>query len=404
MTWGVARIGRVYLSERYTLSEQHNAGTRERTIQIDGQDYVGWYGHDDASVRRSQEDILGLADQIVPVVFQNKTDQNGYYQVHDVGADVTDWPGEIRSFTWSFILRKYGPDTAVDLESRLGFAIRANDFALTGERWHAPPIGHYAYFTGSTLPGSTISRTSQDGAISVYRVIPANVSPRWGCPVASYAGGRVRILTDGYERNGTVLRANATGWELSNGLVRVTPLSSNGMLSIDSWGGTAWETKAWHIARGGATTSLGTFDQMSVTRNEPELCTIRLMKNASPGRTYVDLTLRRGSRFVEVYVQTDSATTLGAYLQTTETASDQTATGYVVASADDADGNRFIVGSSKTVAYTTNRGLSKAAVTGLDIYIGSVVNGGSAVAGDTATALRDQYIGAVSEMITAVQR
>jgi len=402
--WGVAQVGRVYLSETYTLSEQHNAGTRERTIQISGQDFTTWRSHADADVRRAQEDVLGLADQMVWVVFQNKTDHNGYYQVHDVGADLLDWPGEVRSFNWSFILKKFGPDTATDLESRVGAVVRANNFALTGERWHAPPIGHYAYFTGSTLPASTMSRTSQDGVISVYRGIPVNINPRWGCPVASYPGGRARVLTDGYERNGTLLRANATGWELSNGLVQVLPLTANGMLQINSWGGAAWETKAWHIARGGATTSLGTFDQMSVTRNDPELCTVRLMKNASPGRTLVDLTLRRGSRFVEVYVQTDTSSTLGAYLQTTETASDQTATGYVTASADDADGNRFIVGSSKTVTYTTNRGISKAAVTGLDMYIGSVVGGGSAVSGDGAVALRDQYIGAVSEMVVAVRR
>lgn len=402
--WGVAQVGRVYLSERYTLSEQHNAASKDRTIQIDGQDYTGWHAHDDAAVRRAQEDILGLADMIVPVVFANKTDQNGYYKVKDVGADVTDWPGEVRSFSWSFILEKFGADSSVDLESRLGFAVRANNFVLSGERWHSPPIGHYGYFTGSTLPSSTISRTSQDGAISVYRGIPANINPRWGCPVGSYAGGRVRILTDSFERNGTILRASPTGWELSNGLVRVTPLAANGILSVDSWGGTAWETKAWHIAKGAATTSLGVFEQMSVIRNDPELCTVRLLKNASPGRTYVDLTLRRGSRLVEVYVQTDTSTTLGAYLHTTETASDQTATGYVTASGDDADGNRFIVGSSKTVTYTTNRGISKAAVTGLDVYIGSVVGGGSAGAGDTATAIRDQYIGSVSEMTTVVHR
>lgn len=402
--WGVAQAGRVYLSERYTLSEQINASTKERTIQIDGQDYTGWQGHDDAAVRRAQEDIMGLADAVVPVVFANKTDQSGYYRVRDVGAEVIDWPGEARSFTWGFILHKFGPDTAVDLESRMGFSTRTNNFALTGERWHAPPIGHYGYFTGSTLPGSTIVRASSDGNVSVYRVIPANVNPRWGCPVGSYGSGRVRILTDGHERNGTLFRASPTGWELSNGLVRVTPLAANGMLSVASWGGTVWESKSWHIAKGGATTSLGAFDQMAVLRNDYELCTIRMLKNASPGRTYVDLTLRRGSRLVEVYVQTDSASTLGAYLEMTEASSDQTATGYVTASGDDADGNRFIVGSSKTVAYTTNRGISKAAVTGLDMYIGSVVGGGSAGAGDTAVALRDQYIGSVSEMTTVVHR
>jgi hypothetical protein len=393
------------VSERYTASEQHNAGTGERTIAIDGQSFTSWRGYDNSAVVRAQEDILGLANQVVSVSFEDKTEQSGYYRVKDVGADILYWPDDaVRSFTWSFILHKYGPDNSVDVESRVGTIVRDNDFALTGERWQAPPIGHYGYFTGSTPPSGSVSRTGSEGAITVYRTIPAAVNPRYGCPVASYPAGRARLLIDAYERTGTLLRAAGTTWELNNGLVRVRPLTSGGMLSVDSWGGTAWETKAWHIAKGGATTSLGTFDHATVIRNDFEMVTLRLMRNGSPGRTYVDLTLRRGSRFVEVFIQTDSAATLGAYLETVETASDQTASGYVVASANDADGNKYIVGSSKTVTYTANRGISKASVVELDVYIGSVVGGTGAAAGDAATDLRNQYIGAVSESTAVVRR
>jgi flavin-binding protein dodecin len=393
------------VSEKYTVSEQHNAGTGERTIQLDGQSFTSWRGYSNDAVVRAQEDIMGLADQIVAVAFEDKTEHNGYYQVRDVGTEILYWPDDsIRSFNWSFILHKFGPDNAVDVESRVGTIVRSNNFVLTGERWQAPPIGHYAYYTGSTPPSGSVSRTGSDGAITVYRTIPAAVNPRYGCPVAAYPVGRARILIDSYERTGMHIRAAATTWELNNGLVRVRPLTANGMLSVDSWGGTAWETKAWHIAKGGATTSLGTFDQATIIRNDFEMVTLRLVRNGSPGRTYVDLTLRRGSRFVEVFIQSDSSATLGAYLETVETASDQTATGYVVASANDADGNKYIVGSSKTVAYTANRGISKAAVTQLDVYIGSVVNGTGAVAGDAATDIRNQYIGAVSESTTVVKR
>jgi len=398
-------IGRLEVSERHELSEQHNAGTGERTIQVTGQHFIGYRGADLAEVQRKQEDILGLADRIVPVRFSNKSDQDGFYRVQDVGASVLDWPEDMmRSFEWNFILSKYGPDNVLDIESRMGTVVRANNYVLTGERWHAPPIGHTAYFTGSTLPSTSMTRTGTDGAITIYRTIPANINPRYACSALAYPAGRVRVLTGGFERTGVGIRASATGWELNNGLVRVTPLLAAGMLQVSAWGGTAWETKAWHIARGGATTSLGNFDSMTVIRNDFELATIRLLKAHTIGRTYVDVSLRRGSRLAEVYIQTDVSSTLGAYLETTETASNQTATGYVTATADDADGNRFIVGSSKTVAYTTDRGISKAAVTGLDVYLGVVFAGGSAAAGDAATVLRDQYIGAVSETTAVVKR
>lgn len=406
MGWGIAQVGRLQLSEQYTLSESHNAGTKEKTVGLSGQHYTGWKGIDTAGVQRLQEDVLGLADRIVPVVFQQKTDQNGFYRVHDVNVERLQWEDEaVASFAWSFILQKFGPDNSVDLESRFGTIVRTNAYSLTGERWQAPPIGHYGYFTGSSVPSGSVTRTGQDGAITVYRSVPSGINPRWGCPVGSYAGGRARLLTGGFERVGTSLRANTTDWELNNGLVRVTPLTSNGMLRISAWGGTAWEDKDWHIAKGGATTSLGNFDQLTVIRNDYEMVTIRLLKAASPGRTLVDVTLRRGSRFVEIFVQTHSSDTLGAYLHTTETATDNTAaSGYVVATGDDPSGNRFIVGSSVAVTYTANRGLSKAAVTSLDMYIGAVVGGGSAAAGDQATNLRDQYIGAVAETTTVVKR
>lgn len=406
MGWGIAQVGRLSLSEQYVVQENHNAGTGEKTLSLVGQHYTGWKGIDSVGVQRVQEDVVGLADRIVPVVFEHKTDQSGYYQVHDVNVTALNWVSQsVVSFEWSFILRKFGPDNTVDVESRVGTIVRTNVHSLSGERWHAPSIGHYGYFTGSTNPSGTVSRSGQDGSVIVYRAVPSGINPRWGCPVGSYTAGRVRLLTGGFERTGTVIRANPTGWELNNGLVQVTPLTSAGMLRIGSWGGSAFEVKDWHIAKGGATTSLGNFDSMTVLRNDFEMVTIRLIKAGSPsGRTLVDITLRRGSRFIEVFVQTSSSDTLGAYLETTETATDNTATGYVVATGNDADGNKFIVGSSQAVAYTANRGLSKAAVTTLDIYIGSVVGGTGAAAGDAATVLRDQYIGAVSESTMVVRR
>lgn len=405
MAWGTIQIGRLTLVEVHSMSEQIDAGTGEKTISLDGREFAWRYGalDDFAAVARRQEDLLGLADSFVSVVFANKSEQNGYYRVHDVNASNTKWVNEQSFFDWSMILRKLGPDNAVDIESRVGSVIRSNNFVLAGERWHAPSIGHYGYYTGGTLP-SVMTRTGESGVITVYRAVPASVNPRWGCSVAAYPAGRVRLLTDGYERNGTAIRATPTGWELNNGLVRVRPLPSGGMLEVAAWGGAAWETKAWNVARGGATTALGTFDAVTVVRNDFELVTLRLVRSDSPGRAMVDLTLRRGSRLLELYVQTSVASTLGLYLQTTETASDQTATGYVVASGDDPQGNRFIVGSAKTVSYTSNQGISKASAIVFDGYIGAVFNGAAAVAGDGATALRDQYIGALSESTAVVRR
>lgn len=401
MAWGNLMIGRVLTRETYTIQKSVDADGFNN-IQITGQDTYPAAGLTFGDLPARRDDLLSLLDKTVPIVFQYKTEDNGYYVITGVDTDRLLWPAEAGRHTWSVTARLIGPDSAVDLESRVANVVRANDFALTGTRWHAPPIGHYAYYTGSTLPAGSVVRTGETGAQTVYTGVPANVSPRWGCAVGSFLGGRVRFLTGNRERSGFNIAVSATDWQLNNGLLRITPLTSGGQLLVDCYDGTQWEAKQWHLAKGGATTSIGTFDQATVLRNDPEVVVLRLMRNGSPGRTYADLTLRRGSRFLEVYVQTDSSTTLGAYLNTTEAFTN--GTGVNVATSNDANGNKAVIGSARSYTANANGGLSKAAVTAMDFWLGVVVGGTGAVAGDAATDLRDQYIGTMSEATGAGKR
>lgn len=401
MAWGELKLGRVVTKETHTLVRSIDVDGVQ-TIQLTGQDIYPGTGMTMERVRANQDDILSLLDKMVPIVFQNKTEHNGYYVVTSVETDKLYWVGEAARNGWTVAARLIGPDNAVDIESRVANVIRANDHSLTGTRWHAPPIGHYAYYTGSALPSGSVARTGEDGAQTVYLGVPANISPRWGCAVGNYSAGRVRITVNSVERSGFNLAVPATGWQLSNGLLRITPMTSGGQLLIESHDGTQWEGKQWHIAKGGATTSLGTFDAATILRNDPELIVIRLMRNGAPGRTLVDLTLRRGSRFVEVYIQTDSSVTLGAYLNTNEAFTN--GTGVNTATANDAAGNKAVIGSARTYNANANGGLSKAAVTKMDLWIGSVVGGTGAAAGDAANDLRDQYIGTMAESTRAGKR
>jgi hypothetical protein len=98
---------------------------------------------------------------------------------------------------------------------------------------------------------------------------------------------------------------------------------------------------------------------------------VRLLYAMALGRFTVDLTLRRGSRFVELYVQGQTSSTLKAVLTTPEAST--AGTGFVRVTANDANGNRAIVGSARTfTADTTNGGLSKASTTTLDAFLGVI--------------------------------
>ncbi|WP_204042768.1 hypothetical protein [Acrocarpospora phusangensis] len=388
------------LRETVTAEESVHATTGERTVRLAGQESAPPLTEDQLLDRHAG--LLGLHGALVQATFTDKSSLDGFYGVTDASAQLVDHQGEMQACTWTLSLRRIGSLGEADLESRLTGIRRANDFALSGESWHAPAIGHQAYYTGSSV-ASSMTRSTADGTITVYRSLAAGANPRWACPPASYLLGRARFISGSLEKTGTNQPLPTTGWELSNGLVRVTP-GGSGTIVVAAWGGSAWETKNWSISDG---TTITAWDGLSLLRNDVEHVIVRLVREQGPGeagRIVLDLGLRRGSRFVEGYLQRSASATLSAFLTASETTTNNAASGYVVATSNDADGNRYTAGSARSFTNHANGGVSKAAVTALDFYLGVVFNGGSAVSGDAATDLRNQYIGALPEVTAGVRR
>lgn len=399
--FGTTQVGRLALNEALTpFDDKVNANTGVRAVVITGQESNP--PATQVAVEAAQDDIPALMGSLVPVVFTNKAGRNGYYMVTDVGAQMNNQPGQVITVDWNLSLERAGSEFEVDLESRLsGATARNNSFSATGERWHAPPIAAYGYWSGSSQP-STVTRTGADGAVTVYRQLATAVNPRWACPPASYGGARARFVdANSIERSGVNYSVPATGWELSNSLVRVKPLNSGGVLEVSCWSGGAWQTKAWDLLVNGV--SIGTVNAVTVLRNQYDTVVVRLLESQAPGRVTIDLLMRRGSRFVEVYVQAEFSSTLKLVRASTEAGT--AGTGYVAATSNDGASNRYIIGSAKTfTADTTIGGISVSSAVTLDAFIGAVVGGGSAAAGDQAANLYAQYLGSPSEVVRAVRR
>lgn len=392
--YGVLTLGRLPLREDFVVT--HN---NDGTIAITGQESSPLKSLSDIAERR-RFDIMGLSGRFVPATFTKQPELNGYYWVSSVQATIR----KIDPFAilpWQITLIPVGPDNAVDLESRLSGALtRQNSFAVTGNRTQAPPIGSYAYHTETT--GLTaMTRANSDGTpITVYRSIPAGINPRFGCNVENYSRGRVRFIdSNARERVGTEFMTSVTGWELNNGTTRVRP-DASAALEVSSWVGGVWVAKKWLIQAG---TDLHPFDQVTVLRNDFECVVLRLLKSVATGRRTVDITLRRGSRVVELYVQRSDAGALAVKLLTPQAG---TATsGYITATANDANGHRYIVGSSTTfTSDAANGGISVAAQVKMDAFVGLVVAGGAAVSGDAAVDLYAQYLGMPAEFVQGVIR
>lgn len=402
MAWGTITVGGLTLKETDILEDVVNANTGARSIRVQGAETSP--GSTLAVLEAFAESIMGLINLTIPMTFSRKSNYDGFYRVDDANSEFEKWvegPAQVR---WSLSLTLIGAGGAVDIESALANVVRANDYAQTGERWHAPSISHYAYQVGASVP-ALVSRTSSDGAITVYRSIPAATNPRWAVSVANFPLGRARILQLGVERLGTGATLTPTGWEIHNGLVRVQPGTGTTTLFVSAWDSGAWASKSWDLRVGGTTILPADIRAATVLRNDFEMVTVRLMVQmpTDSSRHIADLSLRRGSRFVEGYLQRPSSGTLTVTADTVEAGT--SVTGLIRATANDAAGNRYVVGSARSfTGDLANGGFTKSATTTLDFYIGVELNGSGAVSGDAAADLQAQYIGAMAEKVGVVRR
>lgn len=400
--FGTVQVGRMVLREDRDTSRSSNAQSGQPSIKLTGQQ--SHPSLTSAQVEQQGADIASSLGLMVPVVFTEKTNLNGYYTITDWSVDQSKYVDDGANLVpWTISLDLLGTDTEIDLESRLGGnAARSNGFAIAaGERWHAPAGGAYAYFQGANVLASIV-RTGVDGPITVYRAVPAgNQFSRWGCPVAGYSIGRARFLSVGVERTGVSFPTDVTNWELNNSLVRVKPLAASGVLEISAFR-TAYHAKNYDVLVNGST--VRPFDSVTCIYNDFNRVTIRLTKTiAAVGRFTVDLTVRRGSRVVEVYMQSSSSCTMKFVRTPAEASTLSGASTYISATAADGNAEQFIMGSSQTFTQDlANGGISKAGVVAFDAYAGVTYTG--AATGDTAATQYLQYLGTPTELLTAVRR
>jgi hypothetical protein len=399
VTFAPLYVGRLQLAERPggKLDDVVHMQTLVRTSAWEGQESSPPLSP--AELQRRQEDVMGLMGLILPVRFSEKPYLDAYYEIVDTNTSIVQWGDEVAMFNWQIRAEHIGADTEAELESTLtGSQTRVNSFAGTGERWHAVPPGSYAYGLTTGSPSSTVLQGAE-GPLTLYRGLPVGARARWGCPAALYGGYRARILdAAGRERVGTRSRIPAVGWTIGNSLVRARWEPEG--LFIGSHNGTGWSDKVWQITVG---TVLGPPDAVSVIRNDYETATLRVIWGRNPGRVWLDLTVRRGSRVVEGHLQAQPAGTLQVGLAAPETCSQSS--GYLVATANDVDGNRFIVGSA--TEFTANTGtssISKSSAAAMDFMAGAVVGGGSAPSGQQASNYYARYLGTPAEVVRAIRR
>lgn len=396
ISWGTITVGGIAFREQWSVDEQGDG-----QLTISGSPLPT---DSEATTKAMHHAVLGLSEQpFVPATFSDKASLNGFYRVGNVASFYMRQPGVAAATTarWEIPLTRLGNSSDVELESRVPTIARSTTVSSPPAPvfWHAPAVGTSTYFTGATVPGSSITRTGSEGAVPVHLSIPAGVVPRWTSTAEAYLGGSVRLLLDGVRRLGTATPPHAT-WELNNSLVRVTP-GASGSFDVACWSGGGWKSaKGYQVAVNG--TAVTATPEFTVLRNEPGEVTVRLTFPSSPGRVTVDLGLRRGSRFVTGVVKRHAAASLAVVRTAAETAA--AATGGLRATAADGDGNRFVMGSAATVTTATGTAsITRASATAFDFFVGHEV-GATPGTGDAFANLFAQYLGTSGDATRVVRR
>ena len=344
-------------------------------------------------------ELLALQGQTVPVTCSADSTFDGFYTVASVGVGLPVGAHTAFLMEWSAELVRVGVEAQVGWESRLTGSVAMNDHGVTGaasEPYHAPPRGATEYDVRAALP-TIIARTGSGGAITVYRDVDRDATPRWSSTPAGFYQGAVKFSSGATQRvrAGLWTPNSPASWTLENELVKVTPhATAAGHFYVAHHDGTAWDTaKMWYLYD---TSTFRAWSHVTLLRNDPEEVIVRLTSHtAGAVPNYLDLSLRRGSRFVSGYLS--RATASSHYVRRSPDEAGTAFTRGVRAPSNDADGNRYVIGSAKThTAELTAGGISIASGTVLDFFVGSEIAGSAAVAGDTAAALLNQYLGYVA--------
>lgn len=458
MSWGTVTVGRVVLREVFDVAESNN-GKNGRRLTLSGEESSPPLTR--AEVVARHNNIVGLNDSDVPVIFTSKPEKTGYYRVDNADSELVDYPNNVTTAKWKITLEFLGTHDDIEFESRLIPAKRAphpdyNTYVPSDANlWHAVPSKAYSYYFPGASPTAVTTRPASDGnSLKVYTGIPTTSDPRWTIKEADFYQGAVTLTVNGNVVVGDKMPSTITSWEINNTLFRIksdatyqfttsmwdandaTPGWRNGAAGspdfdpVDvpariSLGGTYAAASGGVGDYAGMTALSATPTTISILRNTPEFVAIRLTySHAVARRVVVDLSLKRGARMMFGFIQHDttlSNVALEFFTGENRADTDSQAPGFYRGDLDGSS-NRSIIGSSLTISdpgdINSQPRLIWAHVFGstpspfsfdrrsaaIDFVFGWEYGGASALAGDTFAALAGQYYSNPDETMHAVRK
>lgn len=318
------KLGRLGLAtseggDNYTIDDPLTIAAQGDTLTLTGL-HVGTSA---ADVLWLRDQLLLMADSdrdelVIPCRF-GRSELDGWYEV--LGTSVNDPAGAIGGatswFDWAASLRRVREWRYPRHDQHIVGSVMANGHGRTsGTIFTCAPGQAEEWATGYN--SSLAIRYVSDGNTAVNLAYfsgassPTNVVSSYAVPVAGHYHGCCRVFTQIAGANRSIVgrwsTSTPTTVVISNGAVRCQWVNVGTQLQVEWWDTTS---AAWESATPIYFTGRGAHGDLycrsaSVRRNSPEQVTVRFTCTTSGGlswgRVFVDVTLRRGSRFVTIHI------------------------------------------------------------------------------------------------------
>lgn len=376
-------------------------------------------GLDLTEAKYIRDELISMAnyDIVYPFTYAGDTTISAYVKVESADVTINRYAGA--GIAYNVSLKFLGNPGEIRFESQFSGGILDNDHSITStdSQFFAPPVGAYSIH----IPGvGTGNAPAQEDRIASYGDSTATLkyfsndnlrssNIEFECNPEDYLKGACEISTNGKVRCGIYSpNTNVDQTVISNGLVKMALTNSNteSRFTTSLWDSDGWRSdKEFAISKGSSETEWDGWNTVQIIKNYPECATVRFTANSNTdgtGRLTFDVSLRRGSRFFSLIVHSYGTADRITIKRTTTEAS-TSATGYIVSTSDDSEGNYYVLGSPNTFTADTTDGGIYLTATQMKAFVGYALDGSSASGENTPDNIRDSYLDYVYEYVRSIK-
>ena len=393
---------------------QGNRNSLDRNVSLKGQFVADSVTA--AKVLRDELISMGNSSLLLPFTYTGDDKFEGYCEISSASVDAAKLATGLFEYNLDIVIK--GRVSEMLFESNMSGSLLTNSHSVTTGSttfapWHAVPTGTFNY-NHEKAPIDGVRSSSDGNVVFFYDPDLRDAAAQWVVDPANFYKGAARVIVNNTTRTGYLTENNPTGVTLSNGIIQLTSGSNanQSRFALKFYdNGSFVSERTIAITSGSSGTEYKLWQTAQILRNEPHECVVRFTTYSDTngdGRLTVDATVKRGAHHIGLNIQqgptSDRAANSRINLDVVSGAGAlSAATGYLIESAVDDQGQKFMFGSPQGFTGDTTNKLIHITNPTFKTFVGYAYNAGNPQSIDAPDAVRDQYLESMYENVRLVR-